>query len=216
MTVTAIIVDDHTIIREGLKTLLENKGVGVVAVAKNGHQAVDLAEEHRPDVVIMDISMPDLNGLDATAIIRKQMPNTKIIALSMHSDKKQIDRMFALGASGYVLKESAIHELYVAIQEVNKGNFFLSESIARMYIDSQANFFKEAEVMPQFKQISQKERQVLQLVAEGEKTRDIAQKLGVSIKTVESHRRNIMKKLGIFSIAGLTKFAIKEGMISLE
>ncbi|MFH2058114.1 MAG: response regulator transcription factor [Pseudomonadota bacterium] len=216
MIITAIIADDHTIIREGLKALLKKKGVDVLAIAKNGREAIDLAIEHYPDVVIMDISMPDLNGLDATAIIRQQIPNTKIIALSMHSSKKLVDKMFASGASGYVLKESAIDDLYDAIKEVNKGNFYLSASIARMYIDNQTEMFKEADIMPQFKDISKKERHVLQLVAEGEKTRDIAQKLNVSIKTVETHRRNIMKKLGIFSIAGLTKFAINEGMVSLE
>lgn len=216
MTISTIIADDHTIIREGLKTLLENKGVEVIAIAKNGREAITLTAEHKPDIVIMDISMPDLNGMDATATIKKEVPKTKIIALSMHSDKKQIDRMFASGASGYVLKESAIDDLYDAILEVNKGNFYLSASIARMYVDNQVDLCGELDDIPQYKEISKKERHVLQLVAEGEKTRDIAEKLGVSIKTVETHRRNIMKKLGIFSIAGLTKFAIKEGMVSLD
>lgn len=216
MTIKAIIADDHTIIREGLKTLLENNGVEVTALARNGREAINQANEFQPDVVIMDISMPDLNGLDATAIIREQIPETKIIALSMHSDKKQIDRMFASGASGYVLKDSAIDELYDAIQQVCDGKSYLSPPIARMYNDNQTNVLKEIELTPPCKDISKKERHVLQLVAEGEKTRDIAEKLGVSIKTVETHRRNIMKKLGIFSIAGLTKFAIKEGMIPLD
>lgn len=216
MTISTIIADDHAIICEGLKTLLENKGVGVIAIAKNGREAVSLAIEHHPQIVIMDISMPDLNGMDATAIIKKEVPDTRVIALSMHSDKKQIDRMFASGASGYVLKESAFTDIYDAIREVNKGHFYLSSPIARMYMDSQANLFDDADDIPRFKEISKKERHVLQLVAEGEKTRDIAEKLGVSIKTVETHRRNIMKKLGIFSIAGLTKFAIKEGMIPLD
>ena len=215
MTINAIIADDHTIIREGLKTLLENLGVMVPAVAANGREAIRLTAEHHPDVVIMDITMPDLNGLDATAIIREQVPETKIIALSMHSDKNQVDRMFASGASGYVLKDSAINELYDAIMDVCNGNFYLSPPIARMYSDK-VDQIKDADIKSIRRGLSKKERHVLQLVAEGEKTRDIALKIGVSIKTIESHRRNIMKKLGIFSIAGLTKFAIKEGMVSLD
>ncbi len=217
MAISAIIADDHTIIREGLKSLLTIKGVGVAAIAKNGREAIELAIQHRPDVVIMDISMPDLNGLDATAIICRKLPNTKIIALSMHSSKKHIEEMLSSGASGYILKESAMDELYDAIQEVNKGNFYLSASLARMYMGKNPVCkFKDADLIPRFKDLSKKERNILQLVAEGEKTKDIAQKLGISVKTVETHRRNIMKKLGIFNIAGLTKFAIKEGMISLE
>ncbi|MBU1344967.1 MAG: response regulator transcription factor, partial [Proteobacteria bacterium] len=207
MKTRVIIADDHAIIREGLKSLLEKKGVNVIAIAKNGREAIELAITHRPDVVMMDISMPDLNGVEATAAIRHEVPNTKVIALSMHSSKKIIDKMFASGASGYILKESAFEELYDAIQEVNKGNFYLSPSIARMYVDSQENLFASIDDLPKSNEISKKEREVLQLVAEGEKTRDIAQKLGVSIKTVETHRRNIMKKLCIFSIAGLTRFA---------
>ncbi|MBU8911684.1 MAG: response regulator transcription factor [Desulfobacterales bacterium] len=216
MEIRVIIADDHTIIREGLKSLLEKKGVTVIAIAKNGREAIDLAIIHQPDVVMMDISMPDLNGVEATATIRQKVPHTKIIALSMHSSKQIIDKMFAAGASGYILKESAFDELYNAIQEVNKGNFYLTPSIARMYVDSQGNMIKDIDDMPKFKGISKKEREVLQLVAEGEKTRNIAEKLSVSIKTIETHRTNIMKKLGIFTIAGLTKFAIKEGIVSLE
>lgn len=211
-----IIADDHSIIREGLKSLLEKKGLDVIAIAKNGREAIALAKALRPDVIMMDISMPDLNGMEATATIRKEVPNTKVIALSMHSGKQIIDKMFASGASGYVLKESAFDELYGAIQEVIKGNFYLTPSIARMYVDSHGNIFKTIHDIPKFKEISKKEREVLQLVAEGKKTKDIAEKLGVSIKTIETHRRNIMKKLSIFSIAGLTKFAIKEGIVSLE
>jgi len=211
-----IIADDHAIIREGLKSLLEKKGMDVIAVAGNGREAIALAIKLQPSVIIMDISMPDLNGVEATATIRKKLPETKIIALSMHSSKLIVDKMFTSGATGYILKESAFDELYDAILEVNKGNFYLTPSIARMYVDDQGKMFEDIEDMSKSKEISGKERQVLQLVAEGEKTRDIAEKLGVSIKTVETHRRNMMKKLNIFSIAGLTKFAIKEGIVSLE
>jgi DNA-binding NarL/FixJ family response regulator len=164
----------------------------------------------------MDISMPDLNGVEATAAIRREVPHTKIIGLSMHSGKNIIDKMFSSGASGYILKDSAFEELYDAIQEVLKGNFYLTPSIARMYVGSEKNAFQPLEEISKSKGISKKEREVLQLVAEGLKTRDIAMRLNLSVKTVESHRRNMMKKLSIFTIAGLTKFAIQEGMIAME
>ncbi len=216
MKIKVIIADDHAIIREGLKSLLEKKGICVLDIAQNGREAVEKAIELKPDVMMMDISMPDLNGVEATARIKKEVPNTKIIALSMHSSKTIIDKMFAAGASGYILKESAFSELYDAIQDVLRGNFYLTPAIARMYVDSQGFAFSSSDQIPKFNKISKKEREILQLVAEGEKTRDIAEKLSVSIKTVETHRRNIMKKLNIFSVAGLTKFAIKEGIVSLE
>ena len=216
METRVIIADDHAIIREGLKSLLERRGITVSAIAKNGREAIELAVLHQPDLVIMDISMPDLNGVEATAAIRRQAPHIKIIGLSMHSGKNMIDKMFSSGASGYILKESAFEELYDAIQEVMKGNFYLTPSIARMYVDSEESAFQTLEDISKSKDISKKEREVLQLVAEGLKTRDIAERLNLSIKTVESHRRNIMKKLSIFTIAGLTRFAIQEGMIAIE
>lgn len=216
MRTRVIIADDHTIIREGLKTLLELKGVEVVDIASNGREAIALAVEHKPDIIMMDITMPDLNGVEATAAIQKKLPHTKIIALSMHSSKKIIDNMFASGACGYILKDSAFDEIYMAIQEVKKGNFYLTPSIERMYNLEAESDFQNLKLSVSLNQISSKERQVLQLVSEGVKTREIAVKLDISHKTVETHRRNIMKKLNIFTIAGLTKFAIKEGISSLE
>lgn len=216
MNKKVIIVDDHAIIREGLKSLLEKKGFSVIAIAKNGREAIELAGRYRPDIVLMDISMPDLNGVEATAAIKKEVLKTKIIALSMHSGKTHIDNMFASGASAYLIKESAFDELLDAIEAVEKDQYYLSPSIARMYMDCHGKLFTSADGRPKSIQISKKERQVLQLVAEGEKNREMAEKLGVSIKTIETHRRNIMKKLNIFNIAGLTKFAIKEGIVSLD
>ena len=199
MKISVVLADDHAIIREGLKSLLERREITVSAIAKNGREAIESAILHQPDVVIMDIAMPDLNGMEATAAIRHEVPHTKIIGLSMHSGKHIIDKMFASGASGYILKESAFEELYDAIQEVLKGRFYLTPSIARMYVDSEENEFQSLEDISKSKGISKKEREVLQLVAEGLKTRDIAQRLNLSVKTVESHRRNMMKKLQIFS-----------------
>ncbi len=216
MKTRVIIADDHAIIREGLKSLLERRGIIVSAIAKNGREAIELAALHQPDLVIMDISMPDLNGMEATAVIRREVPHIKIIGLSMHSGKNIIDKMFSSGASGYILKDSAFEELHEAIQEVLKGNFYLTPSIARMYVNSEENAFQTLEDISKSKELSKKEREVLQMVAEGAKTRDIAERLNLSIKTVESHRRNMMKKLSIFTIAGLTKFAIQEGIIAIE
>ena len=216
MQLKVIIADDHAIIREGLKTLLENKGIKVLDIARNGREAVEKAISLEPDIMMMDISMPDLNGVEATARIRQEVPHTRVIALSMHSSKSIINKMFASGASGYLLKESAFDEIYDAIQGVIRGNYYLTPSIERMYADEDTPSRKIWEELPKASKISTKEREILQLVAEGEKTRDIAEKLGVSIKTVETHRRNIMKKLNIFSVAGLTKFAIQEGIIALE
>lgn len=216
MQLKVLIADDHTIIREGLRSLLENRGIQVVDIAKNGREAVEKAIALKPDIVMMDISMPDLNGVEATAKIREEVPHTRVIALSMHSSKEIVDKMFDSGASGYILKESAFDEIYDAIQEVLRTNFYLTPAIARMCTDSQGKDHGVWERQPQFKKLSRKEREVLQLIAEGRKTRDIAQTLGVSIKTVETHRRNIMKKLNIFSVAGLTKYAILEGIIALE
>lgn len=216
MEIRVIIADDHPLIREGLKTLLEKKGVQVVDIAQNGREAVDKAIALEPDVMMMDISMPDLNGMEATARIRKELPHIKIIALSMHSGKTMIDKMFAAGASGYILKESAFGELYDAIQHVIQGKFYLTPSIARMYTETPGEASGCFNELPRFNHLSNKEREILQLVAEGITTREMAEKLSVSVKTIESHRRNIMKKLNIFSVAGLTKFAIKEDIVSLE
>ncbi len=216
MPLKVLIADDHAIIREGLRTLLENRGIQVMDIAKNGREAVEKAITLKPDIVMMDIAMPELNGVEATAQIRKEVPHTRVIALSMHSSKKIIDKMFDSGASGYILKASAFDEIYDAIQEVIRTNFYLTPSIARMCTNDPGMDRSIWDTPPQFNTISRKEREVIQLIAEGQKTRDIAETLGVSIKTVETHRRNIMKKLNIFSVAGLTKYAILEGIISLE
>jgi DNA-binding NarL/FixJ family response regulator len=215
MTTTILIADDHAIMREGLRALLENKGLQVIAVAENGREAVQFSVKMKPDIVLMDVSMPDMNGSEATARILKDVPEIKVIALSMHSSRQHVDRMFVAGASGYVLKECAFDELFDAIQEVRKGRFYISPSIARTFVENYTQGFDKSEKLP-FSDFTKKEREVLQLIAEGEKTKDIADKLFISVKTVETHRRNIMRKLNIFSVAGLTRFAIKEGLVSLE
>ncbi|MCP4116674.1 MAG: response regulator transcription factor [Desulfobacteraceae bacterium] len=215
MTIQIIIADDHAIMREGLKVLLEKKGLQVPGVAENGREAVDFAVKFRPDIVMMDVSMPDMNGDEATERILKEAPGTKVLALSMHSSRRYVDRMFVSGASGYVLKNCAFEELYDAILQVHKGNFYISPAIARTFVENYTKAFDGNRKLP-YGKFTKKEREVLQLIAEGGKTREIAEKMFVSVKTVETHRRNIMKKLNIHTVAGLTRFAIKEGIISLE
>lgn len=215
MEIKVIIADDHAIIREGLKGLLEKQGIIVVAIAGNGREAVNCAIKTKPDIVLMDIGMPDLNGMEATRRIKKMVPETRVIALSIHSTRNHIAEMFAAGASGYILKECAFKELYGAIQEVIRGNFYVSPAIARTYVESTLSRTTGKET-PVFKEMTEKEREILQMIAEGKSTKEMAASIHVSIKTIEAHRRNIMKKLNIFSIAGLTKYAIKEGMVSLE
>ncbi len=215
MAVTILIADDHAILREGLKALLENKGMDVLQVAKNGREAVKYVKEYCPDVVLMDVSMPDMNGPEATVEIMDQAPDTKVIALSMHSSKQYLDRMFFAGVSGYVLKDCAFEELCEAINEVVKGHFYISPVIARTLVENYTQTFEKGSKLP-FKEFTKKEKEVLKLIAEGEKTKVIAEKMFISVKTVETHRRHIMKKLNIFSVAGLTRYAIQEGLISLE
>lgn len=208
-----LIADDHAIVREGLRVLLERKGLEVPWMAENGRQAVCLAVKFKPDIVIMDITMPNMNGSIATEKIMQALPRTRVIALSMHADRRYIDRMFNAGAIAYVLKDSAFAELFDAIQAVGRGKYYISPSIAKTLADSCTSAPDTPQKCP-FGRISPREREVLQLIAEGVKTRQIAERLFVSIKTVEAHRRNIMNKLMISSVAGLTRFAIQEGLVS--
>lgn len=215
MDIRVIIADDHAIIREGLKTLMENMDIQVMGTAASGREAVEMAIRLKPDIAVMDISMPGLNGIEATRQIRKHRLDTKIIALSVHSARRFIDDMFCAGASAYLLKERSFKELFTAVKEVNMGNYYISPAIARTYADF-CSVDSTNHCVPGVRQMTEKEREVLQLIAEGAATKEMAADLNVSVKTIETHRRNIMKKLHIFSIAGLTKYAIREGIVSLE
>jgi two-component system response regulator NreC len=216
MSVRIILAEDHRITREGLVNLLkERSDMEVVGEAENGREAVKLASELSPDLVIMDVTMPDLNGIDATRIITSGSNNTKVIALSMYSDKQFVQGMIQAGASGYLLKDCAFEELVSAIQAVIQGDTYLSPGIAgivvRDYLNKLTTDRSSADTV-----LTTREREVLQLIAEGNSTKEIASRLSVSVKTVETHRRQIMEKLGIFSIAELTKYAIREGLTSLH
>ncbi|MAE60881.1 MAG: DNA-binding response regulator [Planctomycetaceae bacterium] len=211
-----VLADDHKIIRDGLRSLLEqNVGFKVVAEADNGRAAVELARDLRPDLVIMDIGMPDLNGIEATRQIVADCPRTKVLALSMHARAQFVGRMLEAGASGYLLKDSAFEELVEAIRTVLANRAYLSKEITGVviddYIQRRADQRDTVDVT-----LTPREREILQLLAEGRSTKETAAELHVSIKTVETHRQHIMDKLGIHNIAGLTKFAIQEGLTELD
>ena len=216
MTIRVLIADDHTIMRAGLRSLLEKEDqIEVVAEAENGRRAVQLAIEHKPDVVVMDVSMPDLNGIEATSQVLASLPEAKVIALSMHTDKRFVMGMLRAGASGYLLKDCASQELASAIVSVASNKKYLSPDIAGVVIEDSLYGGQQEEETVSSK-LSAREREVLQLIAEGWSTRQIASHLYVSVKTIETHRRQIMKKLDLHNIADLTKYAIREGLTSVE
>jgi DNA-binding NarL/FixJ family response regulator len=216
MDITSLLADDHKITRDGLKALLENQDhLRVVGEAENGRQAVRLALDLEPDVIVMDINMPELNGIEATRQILAELPATKIIALSMYSDKRYVVGMLKAGVSGYLLKNCAFDELVAAISAVMKNQNYMSQKIAGTVMKDYASILESSDSSPA-SQLTVREREVLQLIAEGLKTKDIAARIHVSVKTVETHRQQIMRKLNAKSVAELTKIALREGLTSLD
>ena len=216
MTTKILIADDHKILREGLRSMLQSeKGFEVVGEAGDGRTAVSMAMERHPDVVIIDIAMPDLNGIEATRQINAKLPRVKVIALSMYADGRFIRDVLDAGASGYLLKDSAFEELSGAIRAVAKGGMYLSPAITEVviknYVQSSPSVSRPARSI-----LTAREREVLQPLAEGKTTKEIAGLLGVSVKTIETHRKQVMDKLKIRSVAELTKYAIREGLTSLN
>jgi len=213
-----LIADDHEMFRQGLRLLLDTQhDVQVVAETGDGRSAVRLAGEQLPDVVVMDVSMPDLNGIDATRQIMTNAPPgkaPKVIALSAHSDQHFAEQMLAAGAVGYVLKHSAFPEMMEALSTVMTGKVYLSPTLPNAAKVQDQNVSEAA--ASGANKLSPREREILQLLAEGKAMKEIASILGVSIKTVETHRRTMMSKLGLYSVAELTKYAIREGVTSLE
>ena len=208
MPLKILLADDHQIMRQGLKALLEEKGFAVVGEASDGHEAVRVANEKKPDVAVVDLSMPLLNGIDAARQIRHDLPATKVILLTMHTDEQYILDAIRAGVSGYVLKSEAATDLVKAIQDVNKGLTHLSSRVSRAVVKGYLDK-NESPADP----LSPRERQVLQLIAEGKTTKEIATVLGVSVKTADSHRTRIMKKLDMHGTAGLVRYAIRTGLI---
>lgn len=215
MSIKVLVADDHKVVREGLRTLIEKQpGMEVIAEAENGRMALKLIKKLSPDIALMDIAMPDLNGIEATRQIVAEAPGTKVIALSMHSDRQFVTRMMSAGASGYLLKDCAFEEVARAIRSVMARQTYLSPEIVSIVVKA---FLRRSEPSDSMLSvISPREREVLQLIAEGKTTKQIALRLHISAKTVDTHRRNIMDKLDIHSIAELTKYAIREGLTFLE
>lgn len=209
-----VLADDHKMVRAGLRALLERAGVEVVGEAANGYEAVALTRSLRPDVVVMDITMPELNGIDATRRIVAEFPDTKVIGLSMNSDRRYVLAMFGAGAVGYLLKNATAEELIQAVQAVMDDLTYVSPAIASIVIGEAIDAARPAEVRS--KPLSPREREVLQLLAEGSSSKEIATRLDVAVPTVETHRRQIMDKLNLRTIAELTKYAIREGLTSLD
>jgi len=211
-TIRILIADNHKIIRDGLKSLINKEaGMKVIAEAENGRETVRLVQKLRPNVVIMDVSMPDMNGIDATRKLTEEALDIRVIALSMHTDRRFILGILEAGASGYILKDRAFEEVAKAIRNVGRGRAYISpritEVVANGYLDKTPTAFYA---------LTPREREVLQLLAEGVSAREIAPRLNVSVKTIATHRRNMMVKLNMRSIAELTKYAIREGIVSLE
>jgi len=216
MSIRVVLADDHRMIREGLRLLLDQApDVIVVGEADTGRQAVRLAGNLTPDVLVMDISMPDLNGIEATRRIKTASPQVKVIALSMYSDRRYVLGMFEAGASGYIVKAGAGDELVRAVRAVNRNRKYLSPEIAGILVDDVLGG-RSAPKHSAFGVLSSREREVLQLLAEGSTSPQIAGSLHISVKTVEAHRRNLMKKLDLHSVAELTKYAVREGLTSLD
>jgi two-component system, NarL family, response regulator NreC len=208
MSVRVVLADDHEIVRQGLRVLLEREGFQVVGEAANGHDAVKLCEANHPEIAILDLSMPLLNGVDAAREIMKSNPRTKVVLLTMHTEDHLILESLRAGVTGYVLKTKAASELVQALRAVCRGEMFLTQSISRTIVQA---FLQNTPVPGN--PISYRERQVLQLVAEGKTTKEIASLLGISVKTAESHRSNLMEKLNIHDTAGLVRYAIRIGLI---
>jgi DNA-binding NarL/FixJ family response regulator len=215
-----LLADDHTLVRAGMRALVEGfGGFRVVAETGDGREAVRLARQLEPDIALVDIGMPGLNGLDATALIAKEAPGTLILILSMHTAENYVLEAMRAGAVGYVVKDAAVDELERAMRAVLRGERWLSPAVSRHLLDEYLRLSRggaAAEPSCGLELLTQRQREILQLIAEGHATREIAERLTISVKTVETHRAQLMARIGIYDVAGLTRFAIRAGLISPE
>lgn len=217
MSIRILIVDDHGIVRDGLRLLIEQQDdMEVIEEAADGLEAVGLIRQLKPDVVLMDVSMPGLNGIEATRQIVKDNPDIKVLALSGYSSKRFVTDMLKAGASGYILKENLTGELVRAIYAVEAGQRFLCPKAAAIVVDDYIHTSKPQSNTPSLDRLTGKERELLQLLAENKSSKEAAKLLHISVKTVDARRREIMNKLGMSGIAELTKFAIREGLTSVD
>lgn len=219
--VRVLLAEDHKLVRAGIRALLQTlPGVEVVAEAGDGREALRLAEAHRPDIVFMDIAMSGMNGLEATTRIARDLPGTRVIILSMHASEEYVLQALRAGASGYLLKDAGTAELELAVTAVARGETYLSPAISKHVIDDymrrvsggQADAFSNNP----FNKLTPRQREILQLIAEGHTMQDIARILSISLKTVETHRAQLMERLGIYDVPGLVRYAIRIGLVSSE
>jgi DNA-binding NarL/FixJ family response regulator len=213
--IKVLLADDHTVVRQGLRALLEAEhDITIVGEAETGRQALRLALKLLPDVVVMDVAMPELNGLEATRQIIKEIPNVRVLVLSSYSDDEYVRQVTEAGAAGYLLKQTAAEDLIRAIREARNGNAFFSPAISKRLLESYREaFLKGAPAGTRIDRLTSRESEVLQLVAEGKVNKQISAELCVSVKTVEKHRQQVMNKLNIHDVAGLTRYAISKGII---
>jgi DNA-binding NarL/FixJ family response regulator len=211
--VRVLLVEDHTIVRQGLRRLLEEKGVEVVGEAENGRRGLEAARNLEPDVVVMDISMPRLGGIEATRRIRKELSGTKVIILTIHLDENYIFKALDAGANAYLVKETASEDLHEAIEAVMRGETYFSPKIPARVIKSYKKMVRSGKKVDEFSRLTNREREILQLIAEGFTSKQIGEMLYISDKTVENHRANIMGKLDIHDTAGLVRYAVKIGLV---
>ena len=210
-----LLADDHTVIRKGLRLLLESQpGFKVIAEAADGRETVAQAEAHQPDVVVLDVAMPTLNGIEAARQISAKLPQTAIVFLSMHSDESYVLKALKSGAKAYLLKDSAEYDLINAIRAVSEGKAFFSPAISKMLMEEYMRQMREREVEDSYELLTTREREVLQLLAEGKTNKEVAQILNLSLYTVETHRGNILQKLNLHSGAELILYAVRKGVIA--
>ena len=217
MKIRVLVADDHAIIREGLCIMLDNQlDMEVIGKAANGREAVRLVNERKPDVVVIDISMPELNGIEAIQQMLPRHPQMKVVVLSIHGTKPYVFRALKAGAKGYLMKETAGPEVVDAVRAVYRGERYLSQSIADLLADGSLRNLEASLEFSPLETLSPREREILQLVAEGKTSQEIAERLSISPKTVDTYRSRLMRKIGVEDMAGLVKFAIQHGVIALE
>jgi DNA-binding NarL/FixJ family response regulator len=215
MSVRILLADDHTLMRQGLRHILESsQDFDIIAEASSGIEAVEAARTHKPDIAIMDVAMKELNGIEATAQILKHSPHTGVLMLSMYSDERYVLRAVRAGARGYLLKNSAGDELIQAIHNVQKGLAFFSPAVARVFQESLVRLGSNKDTVDRFETLTDRERQVYQLLAEGNSNKEIANRLNLSLHTVETHRWRIMEKLDLHSTAELVLSAVRRGLVT--
>ena len=209
-----MLADDHTVVRQGLRKLLEERSDWeVIAEAGDGREAVRLAEQHKPDVAILDVAMPLLNGIEATRQIARRVPGTRVLVLSMHADEAYVTQILQAGATGYLLKESADVDLMQAVSAVSMGKSFFSPAIARVMLDDYVRQLADKGITDRYESLSEREREIFQLIAEARTNKEIAALLNVSPSTVETHRARIMEKLDLHSAAEIVLYAVRRGVI---